>query len=150
MVKYLNDMESLFRDARLEWFRFYTQHCYLSTDAGKSEHEALREKINTYHAAVEELTNNFSRDLVEFLEKNRNCADWRVARYSENSVTFGLVDAEGKIDFPYLSWRYRQRRTHAGDRSRESRAVFVRRGGTAVRPICVDGPTAVGRPPKIA
>ena len=47
MVKYLNDMESLFRDARLEWFRFYTQNCYLCTDAGKSEQKALREKINT-------------------------------------------------------------------------------------------------------
>lgn len=98
MVKYLNDVESLFRDARLEWFRFYTQHCYLCTDAGKSEQKALREKINTYNASIEGLTNNFSRDLVEFLEKNRNCADWRVARYSENSVTFGLLDAEGKID----------------------------------------------------
>ena len=98
MVDYLNNMESLFRDARLKWFRFYTQHTYLSTDAGKSEREALLKKINVYNASIEELTNNFSRELLEFLEKNRNCVDWRVARYSENSVTFGLVDAEGKID----------------------------------------------------
>lgn len=98
MVDYLNNMESLFRDARREWFCFYTQHRYLSTATGKSEHEALHEKINTYHAAIETLTNNFSLDLAGFLEKNRNCADWRVARYSENSVTFGLLDAEGKID----------------------------------------------------
>lgn len=98
MVDYLNNMESLFHDARLKWFRFYTQHTYLSTDAGKSEQKALREKINTYNASIEGLTNNFSRDLAEFLEKNRNCADWRVARYSEDSVTFGLVDAADNID----------------------------------------------------
>lgn len=98
MVDYLNNMESLFRDARLKWFRFYTQHTYLSTDAGKSEREALLKKINVYNASIEGLTNNFSRELLEFLEKNRNCADWRVARYSENSVTFGLVDAADNID----------------------------------------------------
>lgn len=98
MVDYLNNMESLFRDARLKWFRFYTQHTYLSTDAGKSEREALLKKINVYNASIEGLTNNFSRELLEFLEKNRNCVDWRVARYSENSVTFGLVDAADNID----------------------------------------------------
>lgn len=98
MVDYLNNMESLFRDARLKWFRFYAQHTYLSTDAGKSEREALLKKINVYNASIEELTNNFSRELLEFLEKNRNCVDWRVARYSEDSVTFGLVDAADNID----------------------------------------------------
>lgn len=98
MVDYLNNMESLFHDARLKWFRFHTQHTYLSTDAGKSEREALLKKINVYNASIEELTNNFSRELLEFLEKNRNCVDWRVARYSENSVTFGLVDAADNID----------------------------------------------------
>lgn len=98
MVDYLNNMESLFHDARLKWFRFYTQHNYLSTDAGKSEREALLKKINVYSASIEGLTNNFSRELLEFLEKNRNCVDWRVARYSENSVTFGLVDAADNID----------------------------------------------------
>ena len=98
MVDYLNNMESLFHDARLKWFRFYAQHTYLSTDAGKSEREALLKKINGYNASVEELTNNFSRELLEFLEKNRNCVDWRVARYSEDSVTFGLVDAADNID----------------------------------------------------
>lgn len=98
MVQYLTNMESLFRDARLKWFRFYTQHTYLSTDAGKSEREALLKKINVYNASIEGLTNNFSRELLEFLEKNRNCVDWRVARYSENSVTFGLVDAADNID----------------------------------------------------
>ena len=98
MVDYLNNMESLFHDARLKWFRFYAQHTYLSTDAGKSEREALLKKINVYNASIEELTNNFSRELLEFLEKNRNCVDWRVARYSENSVTFGLVDAADNID----------------------------------------------------
>lgn len=98
MVDYLNNMESLFRDARLKWFRFYTQHTYLSTDAGKSEREALLKKINVYNASIEGLTNNFSRELLEFLEKNRNCVDWRVARYSENSVTFGLVDVADNID----------------------------------------------------
>lgn len=98
MVDYLNNMESLFHDARLEWFRFYAQHTYLSTDAGKSEREALLKKINVYNASIEGLTNNFSRELLEFLEKNRNCVDWRVARYSENSVTFGLVDAADNID----------------------------------------------------
>lgn len=98
MVDYLNNMESLFRDARLKWFRFYTQHTYLSTDAGKSEREALLKKINVYNASIERLTNNFSRELLEFLEKNRNCVDWRVARYSEDSVTFGLVDAADNID----------------------------------------------------
>lgn len=98
MVDYLNNMESLFRDARLKWFRFYAQHTYLSTDAGKSEREALLKKINVYNASIEGLTNNFSRELLEFLEKNRNCVDWRVARYSEDSVTFGLVDAADNID----------------------------------------------------
>lgn len=98
MVDYLNNMESLFHDARLKWFRFYAQHTYLSTDAGKSEREALLKKINVYNASIEELTNNFSCELLEFLEKNRNCVDWRVARYSENSVTFGLVDAADNID----------------------------------------------------
>lgn len=98
MVDYLNNMESLFRDARLKWFRFYTQHTYLSTDAGKSEREALLKKINVYNASIEGLTNNFSRELLEFLEKNRNCVNWRVARYSEDSVTFGLVDAADNID----------------------------------------------------
>lgn len=98
MVDYLNNMESLFRDARLKWFRFYAQHTYLSTDASKSEREALLKKINVYNASIEELTNNFSRELLEFLEKNRNCVDWRVARYSEDSVTFGLVDAADNID----------------------------------------------------
>lgn len=98
MVDYLNNMESLFHDARLKWFRFYTHHTYLSTDAGKSEREALLKKINVYNASIERLTNNFSRELLEFLEKNRNCVDWRVARYSENSVTFGLVDAADNID----------------------------------------------------
>lgn len=98
MVDYLNNMESLFHDARLKWFRFYAQHTYLSTDAGKSEREALLKKINVYNASIEELTNNFSRELLEFLEKNRNCVDWRVARYSEDSVTFGLVDAADNID----------------------------------------------------
>lgn len=98
MVEYLNNMESLFHDARLKWFRFYTQHTYLSTDAGKSEREALLKKINVYNASIEGLTNNFSRELLEFLEKNRNCVDWRVARYSEDSVTFGLVDAADNID----------------------------------------------------
>lgn len=98
MVDYLNNMESLFHDARLKWFRFYTQHTYLSTDAGKSEREALLKKINVYNASIEGLTNNFSRELLEFLEKNRNCVDWRVARYRENSVTFGLVDAADNID----------------------------------------------------
>ena len=98
MVDYLNNMESLFHDARLKWFCFYTQHTYLSTDAGKSEREALLKKINVYNASIEGLTNNFSRELLEFLEKNRNCVDWRVARYSENSVTFGLVDAADNID----------------------------------------------------
>lgn len=98
MVDYLNNMESLFHDARLKWFRFYTQHNYLSTDAGKSEREALLKKINVYSASIEGLTNNFSRELLEFLEKNRNCVDWRVARYSEDSVTFGLVDAADNID----------------------------------------------------
>lgn len=98
MVDYLNNMESLFHDARLKWFRFYTQRTYLSTDAGKSEREALLKKINVYNASIEGLTNNFSRELLEFLEKNRNCVDWRVARYSENSVTFGLVDAADNID----------------------------------------------------
>jgi hypothetical protein len=98
MVDYLNNMESLFHDARLKWFRFYTQHTYLSTDAGKSEREALLKKINVYNASIEGLTNNFSRELLEFLEKNRNCVDWRVARYSEDSVTFGLVDAADNID----------------------------------------------------
>lgn len=98
MVDYLNNMESLFHDARLKWFRFYTQHTYLSTDAGKSEREALLKKINVYNAAIEELTNRFSGDLAEFLEENRNCPDWRVARYSENSVTFGLVDAADNIE----------------------------------------------------
>lgn len=98
MVDYLNNMESLFHDARLKWFRFYTQHTYLSTDAGKSEREALLKKINVYNASIEGLTNNFSRELLEFLEKNRNCVYWRVARYSEDSVTFGLVDAADNID----------------------------------------------------
>lgn len=98
MVDYLNNMESLFHDARLKWFRFYAQRTYLSTDAGKSEREALLKKINVYNASIEGLTNNFSRELLEFLEKNRNCVDWRVARYSENSVTFGLVDAADNID----------------------------------------------------
>jgi hypothetical protein len=98
MVDYLNNMESLFHDARLKWFRFYAQHTYLSTDAGKSEREALLKKINVYNASIEGLTNNFSRELLEFLEKNRNCVDWRVARYSEDSVTFGLVDAADNID----------------------------------------------------
>lgn len=98
MVDYLNNMESLFHDARLKWFRFYTQRTYLSTDAGKSEREALLKKINVYNASIEGLTNNFSRELLEFLEKNRNCVDWRVARYSEDSVTFGLVDAADNID----------------------------------------------------
>lgn len=98
MVDYLNNMESLFHDARLKWFRFYTQHTYLSTDAGKSEREALLKKINVYNASIEGLTNNFSCELLEFLEKNRNCVDWRVARYSEDSVTFGLVDAADNID----------------------------------------------------
>lgn len=98
MVDYLNNMESLFHDARLKWFRFYTKHTYLSTDAGKSEREALLKKINVYNASIEGLTNNFSRELLEFLEKNRNCVDWRVARYSEDSVTFGLVDAADNID----------------------------------------------------
>lgn len=98
MVDYLNNMESLFHDARLKWFRFYAQHTYLSTDAGKSEREALLKKINIYNASIEGLTNNFSRELLEFLEKNRNCVDWRVARYSENSVTFGLVDVADNID----------------------------------------------------
>lgn len=98
MVDYLNNMESLFHDARLKWFRFYTQHNYLSTDASKSEREALLKKINVYNASIEGLTNNFSRELLEFLEKNRNCVDWRVARYSEDSVTFGLVDAADNID----------------------------------------------------
>lgn len=98
MVDYLNNMESLFHDARLKWFRFYTQHTYLSTDAGKSEREALLKNINVYNASIEGLTNNFSRELLEFLEKNRNCVDWRVARYSEDSVTFGLVDAADNID----------------------------------------------------
>lgn len=98
MVDYLNNMESLFHDARLKWFRFYAQHTYLSTDAGKSEREAILKKINVYNASIEELTNNFSRELLEFLEKNRNCVDWRVARYSEDSVTFGLVDAADNID----------------------------------------------------
>lgn len=98
MVDYLNNMESLFFDARLKWFRFLTQDQYLSTDAGKSEREALLKKINVYNASIEGLTNNFSRELLEFLEKNRNCVDWRVARYSENSVTFGLVDAADNID----------------------------------------------------
>lgn len=98
MVDYLNNMESLFHDARLKWFRFYAQHTYLSTDAGKSEREALLKKINVYNASIEGLTNNFSRELLEFLEKNRNCVDWRVARYSENSVTFGLVDVADNID----------------------------------------------------
>lgn len=98
MVDYLNNMESLFFDARLKWFRFYTQDRYLATDAGKSEREALLETINTHNVAIEELTNRFSSDLAEFLEENRNCADWRVARYSETSVTFGLVDAADNID----------------------------------------------------
>lgn len=98
MVDYLNNMESLFHGARLKWFRFYAQHTYLSTDAGKSEREALLKKINVYNASIEGLTNNFSRELLEFLEKNRNCVDWRVARYSEDSVTFGLVDAADNID----------------------------------------------------
>lgn len=98
MVDYLNNMESLFHDARLKWFRFYAQHTYLSTDAGKSEREAILKKINVYNASIEGLTNNFSRELLEFLEKNRNCVDWRVARYSEDSVTFGLVDAADNID----------------------------------------------------
>ena len=98
MVDYLNNMESLFHDARLKWFRFYAQHTYLSTDAGKSEREALLKKINVYNASIEGLTNNFSRELLEFLEKNRNCVDWRVARYSEDSVTFGLVNAADNID----------------------------------------------------
>lgn len=98
MVDYLNNMESLFHDARLKWFRFYAQHTYLSTDAGKSEREALLKKINVYNASIEGLTNNFSRELLEFLEKNRNCVDWRVARYSEDSVTFGLVGAADNID----------------------------------------------------
>lgn len=98
MVDYLNNMESLFHDARLKWFRFYAQHTYLSTDAGKSEREALLKKINVYNASIEGLTNNLSRELLEFLEKNRNCVDWRVARYSEDSVTFGLVDAADNID----------------------------------------------------
>ena len=91
-------MESLFFDARLKWFRFYTQDRYLATDAGKSEREALLETINTHNVAIEELTNRFSSDLAEFLEENRNCADWRVARYSETSVTFGLVDAADNIE----------------------------------------------------
>lgn len=98
MVGYLNNMESLFFDARLKWFRFYTQDRYLATDAGKSEREALLETINTHNVAIEELTNRFSSDLAEFLEENRNCADWRVARYSETSVTFGLVDAADNIE----------------------------------------------------
>lgn len=98
MVDYLNNMESLFHDARLKWFRFYAQHTYLSTNAGTGEREALLKKINVYNASIEGLTNNFSRELLEFLEKNRNCVDWRVARYSENSVTFGLVDAADNID----------------------------------------------------
>lgn len=98
MVDYLNNMESLFHDARLKWFRFYTQDRYLATDAGKSEREALLETINTHNVAIEELTNRFSSDLAEFLEENRNCADWRVARYSETSVTFGLVDAADNIE----------------------------------------------------
>ena len=98
MVGYLNNMESLFFDALLKWFRFYTQDRYLATDAGKSEREALLETINTHNVAIEELTNRFSGDLAEFLEENRNCADWRVARYSETSVTFGLVDAADNIE----------------------------------------------------
>jgi hypothetical protein len=98
MVQYLTNMESLFFDARLKWFRFYVQDRYLATDPGKAEREALLETINAHNVAIEELTNRFSSDLVEFLEENRNCPDWRVARYSETSVTFGLVDAADNIE----------------------------------------------------
>ena len=82
MVQYLTNMESLFFDARLKWFRFYVQDRYLATDPGKAEREALLETINAHNVAIEELTNRFSSDLAEFLEENRNCPDWRVARYS--------------------------------------------------------------------
>lgn len=115
MVDYLNNMESLFHDARLKWFRFYAQHTYLSTDAGKSEREALLKKINVYNASIEGLTNNFSRELLEFLEKNRNCVDWRVARYSEDSVTFGLVDAADNIDHQSLLTFYIDRGVTGND-----------------------------------
>lgn len=98
MVDYLNNMESLFHDARLKWFRLYTQHTYLSTDAGKSEREALMKELDEAQFRLGELNEGFAAELAEFLEENRNCPDWRVARYGETSVTFGLLNGEDKID----------------------------------------------------
>lgn len=98
MVDYLNNMESLFFDARLKWFRFLTQDQYLSTDAGKSEREALMKELDEAQFRLGELNEAFAAELAEFLEENRNCSDWRVARYGETSVTFGLLNGEGQID----------------------------------------------------
>ena len=98
MVQYLNNMESLFFDARLKWFRFYTQDRYVATDAGQSEREAVMKELDEAQFRLGELNEGFAAELAEFLENNRNCPDWRVARYSETSVTFGLLNGDGKID----------------------------------------------------
>lgn len=97
MVDYLKNMECLFREARERWLRFHLQDTYLRSPEGRARQEELLNTINHNNAELDRQNKTFLAQLNKFVEEHRNCEDWRVARFTENSVTFGLADAKGEI-----------------------------------------------------
>lgn len=97
MVDYLKNMECLFREARERWLRFYLQDTYLRSPEGRARQQELLNTINHNNAELDRQNKTFLAQLNKFVEEHRNCEDWRVARFTENSVTFGLADAKGEI-----------------------------------------------------
>ena len=98
MVEYLNNMESLFEAARRSWLRFYIQDQYKFTPESQAESDALVQTIADLNAKETAAREAFSTALAEFVEENHNCPDWRVSRFSPESVTFGLLDGSNRID----------------------------------------------------
>lgn len=98
MVEYLNNMETLFEDARRSYLQFRIKTAYHSTDAGKLAVARLEMVINDSKLKMDEANLEFQKALDKFLVENRNCEDWCVSRTSPESVTFGLLDGRGRID----------------------------------------------------
>lgn len=97
MVEYLKNMECLFREARERWLRFYFQDTYLRSPEGRKRQQELLNTIKNNNDELDRQNETFLTQLNKFVEEHRNCEDWRVARFTENSVTFGLADAKGEI-----------------------------------------------------
>lgn len=115
MVDYLKNMECLFREARERWLRFYLQDTYLRSPEGTTRQQELLNTIKHNNDELDRQNKTFLTQLNKFVEEHRNCEDWRVARFNENSVTFGLADAKGEIVEKSALTFYIDRGVHGND-----------------------------------